>query len=89
VVADCLGLPFESDRCHLYRNRGDGTYEDVSQQARVSRVTYVMGCNFGDLDNDGWLDFYLGTGNPDYRSLMPNRMFRNAGGKFSQDVTSS
>jgi hypothetical protein len=89
VVADYLGRPTDSDRCHLYRNRGDGTYEDVSQQARVSKVIYAMGCNFGDLDNDGWLDFYLGTGNPDYRSLMPNRMFRNAGGQFFQDVTTS
>jgi len=89
VVADYLGLPTEAERCHLYRNRGDGTFEDVSQQAKVSRVIYTMGCNYGDLDNDGWLDFYLGTGNPDYRSLMPNRMFRNAEGKAFLDVTTS
>ena len=37
-----------------------------------------MGANFGDLDNDGFLDFYLGTGDTELRSLMPNRMFRNA-----------
>ena len=48
-----------------------------------------MGSNFGDLDNDGWLDFYLGTGDPDLLTIMPNRMFRNAGGKFFQDVTTS
>ena len=48
-----------------------------------------MGCNYGDLDNDGWLDFYAGTGDPDYRSLMPNRMFRNNGGDFFEDVTAS
>jgi len=48
-----------------------------------------MGSNFGDLDNDGWLDFYLGTGDPDYASLIPNRMFRNAGGRFFQDVTTA
>ncbi|MSR84469.1 MAG: CRTAC1 family protein [Candidatus Latescibacteria bacterium] len=89
VVADYLGLPTEAERCRLYHNRGDGTFEDVSQQARVSKVIYTMGCNFGDLDNDGWLDFYLGTGNPDYRSLTPHRMFRNAGGQFFQDVTTS
>jgi hypothetical protein len=89
VVADYLGMPTEAEPCKLYRNRGDGTFEDVSQQAKVSKVIYTMGCNFGDLDNDGWLDFYLGTGNPDYRSLMPNRMFRNNGGKFFQDVTTA
>jgi hypothetical protein len=89
VVADYLGLPTEADRCRLYRNRSDGTFEDLSQHTKVSRVIYTMGCNFGDLDNDGWLDFYLGTGNPDYRSLTPHRMFRNAGGRFFQDVTTS
>ncbi len=89
VVADYLGLPTNAEPCKLYHNRGDGTFADVSQEARVSRVIYTMGCSFGDLDNDGWLDFYLGTGNPDYRSLMPNRAFRNAGGRFFQDVTTS
>jgi hypothetical protein len=48
-----------------------------------------MGANFGDLDNDGWLDFYLGTGNPDLRTLVPNKMFRNAAGESFQDVTTS
>jgi hypothetical protein len=48
-----------------------------------------MGLNYGDLDNDGWLDFYAGTGNPGLDTLLPNRMFRNAGGRFFQDVTTS
>ena len=89
VVADYLGLPTTVETCKLYHNRGDGTFEDVSQQAHLAKVMYTMGCNYGDLDNDGYPDFYLSTGNPDYRSLMPNRMFRNAGGKFFQDVTTS
>jgi hypothetical protein len=48
-----------------------------------------MGCNFGDLDNDGWLDFYMGTGAPDLSVLVPNRMFHNDGGKRFRDVTTS
>ncbi len=48
-----------------------------------------MGLNFGDLDNDGWLDFYLGTGAPDFAALFPNRMFRNAEGRVFQDVTTA
>ena len=48
-----------------------------------------MGCNYGDLDNDGWLDFYVGTGNPSFAMLIPNRMFRNEKGKLFQDVTTS
>jgi hypothetical protein len=48
-----------------------------------------MGCNFGDLDNDGWLDFYVGTGAPDLKVLVPNRMFHNDGGRRFRDVTTS
>jgi len=48
-----------------------------------------MGANFGDLDNDGWLDCYLGTGDPDFATIVPSRMFRNDGGKRFQDVTTA
>ena len=39
-----------------------------------------MSANFGDLDNDGFLDFYTGTGAPSYGSLIPKEMFRNESG---------
>jgi hypothetical protein len=48
-----------------------------------------MGLGFGDLDNDGYLDCYFGTGTPDYEALLPNRMFRNDRGQRFQDVTAS
>jgi hypothetical protein len=48
-----------------------------------------MGSNFGDIDNDGYPDMYLGTGNPDYQSLVPNRLYKNVGGKAFADVTVS
>ena len=48
-----------------------------------------MGANFGDLDNDGFLDVYLGTGDPDYRNLVPNVMLRNDRGQKFQNVTTS
>jgi len=41
------------------------------------------------LNNDGYLDFYLGTGAPDYRSIVPNRMFLNKSGQIFEDVTFS
>jgi hypothetical protein len=90
VAADYLDLPDNpGTRPRLYRNNGDGTFTDITAASRLDRVLVVMGCNFGDLDNDGWLDLYLGTGDPVLTSLMPNRMFRNAEGKFFQDVTTS
>jgi VCBS repeat protein/ASPIC/UnbV protein len=89
VAADYLGLPSRGEKPCLYRNRGDGTFEDVTKAARVDKVLISMGSNFGDLDNDGWLDFYVGTGEPDLSALMPNRMFRSFEGKFFQDVTTS
>lgn len=89
VAADYLGLPGAGEKLKLYRNRGDGTFEDVSAAMRMDRVVHAMGANFGDLDNDGWLDFYLGTGDPDLLTLIPNRMFRNDQGRRFQDVTTS
>jgi hypothetical protein len=89
VAADYLGLPSAGTRPKLYRNNRDGTFRDGTAAARLNRVTLTMGANFGDLDNDGWLDSYLGTGDPEYSTLVPNRMFRNADGKFFQDVTTA
>ena len=89
VAADYLGLPVRAPRGRLYRNRGDGTFEDATRAAGVYKVIPTMGLNFGDLDNDGFLDFYLGTGNPDLGTLVPNRMFRNTGRGTFQDVTTA
>ena len=89
VAADHIGQPSKGTKAKLYRNRRNGTFEDVTAAMGLDRVLHAMGCNFGDLDNDGWLDFYLGTGDPDLLTLIPNRMFRNAQGKRFQDVTTS
>ncbi len=48
-----------------------------------------MGCNYGDIDNDGYNDFYLGTGSPDYRSIVPNRFFKNTGENSFEEETFS
>ena len=89
VAADYLGLPHNAALPRLFRNNHDGTFTDTTVSAHLDRVCMTMGCNFGDLDNDGWLDFYLGTGTPDLDMLIPNRMFRNAEGKFFQEVTTA
>lgn len=89
VAADYLGLPHQGAKARLYRNLGDGRFENVTRAAGLDRICHTMGSNFGDLDNDGWLDFYLGTGDPDFATLIPNRMFRNSGGRSFQEVTTS
>ncbi len=84
-----LGLPYHAETTRLYRNNHDGTFTDVAKQTHLDRAILVMGANFGDLDNDGWLDIYLGDGEPAYEALLPNRMFRNNAGKDFQDVTTA
>jgi hypothetical protein len=97
VARESLGLPLSVklgdvdvtfEDAKLYRGRGDGTFADVTATMGLSRkVIFAMGMNFGDLDNDGFLDMYIGTGNPDLRSVIPNRMFRNVGGTRFEEVT--
>ncbi len=89
VAADYLGKPTGRGTPRLYQNNGDGTFKEVSRQMNLFKPLYTMGCNFGDLDNDGFLDFYLATGDPDFRSIVPNRMFRNDRGNAFQDVTTA
>ena len=55
----------------------------------LDRVVLPMGSNFGDVDNDGFLDIYLATGRPSYSYLMPNVMFRNDGGRRFADITAA
>lgn len=73
----------------LYQNNGDGTFNNIAQQAGLTDGIFTMGSNYGDIDNDGYLDCYLGTGEPSYSALVPNKMFRNNKGQQFQDVTTA
>ncbi len=89
VAAEFLGEPNESEKACLYQGDGQGGFQEVAQSQNLVRVTQTMGANFGDLDNDGYADFYLGTGYPNYDALMPNVMYRNRGGQGFADVTTA
>jgi hypothetical protein len=69
-------------RHRLYRNRGDGTFEDVTARSGLVHREYGMGACAADYDNDGLVDLYI-TG------MGGNRLYRNSGGGRFHDVTSS
>ena len=87
LAAHYLEQSTNYEQPRLYRGDGNGGFENVARQQGLEYPMLPMGSNFGDLDNDGYLDFYLGTGDPDYASLMPNLMFVNRRGKGFTNVT--
>jgi hypothetical protein len=89
TVRTYLGLAHNAATLKLYKNLGDGTFRDVTTEVGLDKVFMPMGANFGDVDNDGFLDIHLGTGNPSYASLLPNVLLRNKEGKSFVDVTAS
>lgn len=89
VVAGIFGRPNHGPKGRLYRNIDGSRFEDVTTEAGVDLVYASMGSNFADFDNDGFLDFYLGTGEPSFATLIPNRMFLNVGGERFSEITGS
>jgi hypothetical protein len=62
----------------LFRNKGDGTFEDVTQQAGVGHTGYGMGVTIGDYNNDGFPDIYVS--NHGSNAFLKN----NGDGTFSE-----
>jgi hypothetical protein len=90
VVQGLIGEPHQCKSNHLFRNLEGKGFQDVTKEAGLDMVFSCMGSNFADLDNDGFLDMYLGTGDPKISMLIPNRMFRNVDGtRFSEITVSS
>jgi enediyne biosynthesis protein E4 len=65
---------------HLYHNRGDGTYEDVTKKAGVGGPWYSMGVTVGDYNNDGYPDIYVSN-------YGPNILYKNNGNGTFTNVT--
>ncbi len=73
----------------LLRGDGEGGFIEVAHEQGLTYPTEPMGANFGDLNGDGYLDFYLATGDVAYWELRPNVMFLNQGGTGFVNVTMS
>jgi len=87
VAKDYMGKKVRAEKPRLYLNNQKGGFTEVSEKAKVDKVLFTMGCNFGDLNNDGYPDFYAATGTPDFRAQIPNRMFLNQSGQKFADVS--
>jgi hypothetical protein len=71
----------------FYRNNGNGTFRDDSLDAGLRYPLGIMAGSIADLDNDGYQDIYLGTGNPELRRLEPNIFYHNRAGRTFEDLT--
>ena len=89
VVKGLLGQPHGRYSNRLFRNSNGKRFENLTKAAGLDMVFETMGSNYGDFDNDGFLDMYLGTGEPSLATLIPNRMFKNVGGKRFADISAS
>ena len=65
---------------HFYRNRGDGTFVDVTEKAGLRTEGYGVGVAVGDFDNDGWDDPYV-------TNWGANTLYHNNGDGTFRDVT--
>jgi hypothetical protein len=79
--APLKGTPAETRQGNaLYRNRGDGTFTDVTEGAGVGDLRHSLGVASGDYDNDGDPDLYVSN-------FGPNVLYRNNGDGTFSDIT--
>jgi len=65
----------------LYKNNGNGTFTDVTFSSGIITTYYSWGCEWGDYNNDGYLDLYLANSN----TTGFNQLYKNDGdGTFTE-----
>jgi hypothetical protein len=75
-----LDDPENGPGSRLYANRGDGTFEDVTERTGIDLRRWAMGVAVGDYDGDGWDDLYVAC-------WGPNVLLRNVAGRRFEDVS--
>jgi|SRR5579872_1939022 len=96
---DLVVTHLDQQLARLYRNLGDGLFEDATYSSKLSYATFHMsgfGARFMDYDNDGRRDLFMANGhvldniqlyNADTRYAEPKLMFRNAGSGVFENVS--
>lgn len=80
-LSETAGQPSPNrNQSALYRNKGDGTFEDVSSQSGLALTVRGMGVTAGDYNNDGWQDLFITT-------FGENILLRNNGDGTFADVS--
>lgn len=75
-LQDLIVTNFQNELPVLYKNLGDGLFEDVSARARLTELLQphvTWGCSLQDFDNNGWLDLYIGCGHFDDANIIDDR----------------
>ena len=68
----CTPEAYRGDTCWLFRNRGDGTFEDVTATSGIfDTSSKSLGVALLDYDQDGWLDLFVAN------DTQPNKLYRN------------
>ncbi len=77
----CTPESYKGQSALLYRNRGDGTFEDVTKAAGLSDPTSkALGVAMLDVDSDGFMDLFVAN------DTQPNKLYRNRGNGTFTDV---
>ncbi len=77
----------DGDIAALYLGDGEGGFRNAVRELGLDAPMVPMGSNFGDLNNDGFPEIYLGTGTPNYADVVPNLLFVNQRGEGFEDRT--
>jgi hypothetical protein len=76
----------DSSLAALYAGDGKGGFKNVVRETGMDVPMLPMGSNYGDLNNDGFPDVYLGTGTPNFAAVVPNLTLLNIEGTRFEDV---
>ncbi len=77
----CTPEAYRGTTCWLFRNRGDGTFEDVTAKSGIfDSSSKSLGVALMDYDNDGWPDIFVAN------DTQPNKLYRNRGDGTFRDV---